>query len=156
MNHKAFFGIVFSVLLAFMGSTLSAQEETGRIEGRVIRMDDSPIRGVSVVVNELSRTDITDANGLFAFTGVPAGTYTVTLVLGTNLATLSTEVTAGQATLLEERVEWEFGFVETLTVYGASRRIERIVEAPSAVTVVNEEQIERIASHGQVPKMMDT
>ena len=155
MNHKAFLGIVFSVLFTFMSSTLSAQEETGRIEGRVTRMDDSPLRGVSVVINELSRTDITDVNGLFAFTGVPAGTYTVTLVLGTNLATLSAEVTAGQVTLLEERVEWELGFVETLTVYGASRRIERIVEAPAAVTVVNEKQIERIASHGQVPKMME-
>ena len=153
MNHKAFFGIVFSVL--FTSSTLFAQEETGRIEGRVIRLDDSPISGLSVVINELEITDITDANGLFAFTGVPVGTYTVTLVLGTNLATLSAEVTAGQATLLEERVDWELGFVETMTVYGASKRTERIVESPAAVTVVSEKQIARIASHGQAPKMME-
>jgi iron complex outermembrane receptor protein len=131
-------------------------QETGRIEGRVVRADGTPVGGVSVVVNELSLTDITDANGAFGFAAVPVGSYSVTFVLGTNVATQDqVQVTAGQATALEQQVDWVVGFAETLTVYGASRRIERIVEAPSAVTVVDEKEIAQDASHGQVPKLLE-
>ncbi|HSF16701.1 MAG TPA: TonB-dependent receptor [Vicinamibacteria bacterium] len=133
-----------------------AQNETGRIEGRVLRTDLSPVSGVSVVLNELSLTDITDANGLYGFPSVPAGTYSVSFILGANLITESgVVVTAGQTTHLEPTVDWEVGFAETLTVYGASRRVERIVEAPAAVTVVDEKEIEQVASHGQAPKLLE-
>lgn len=153
MNPKSAVAVISFIVLT--GSILFAQERTGRIEGRVTRMDDSPISGASIVINELSMTDITDANGLFAFTGVPAGSYTITLVLGTNLTTVEIEVAAGETAIVEEQVDWDLGFVETLTVYGASRRVERIVEAPAAVTVVDEEAIERAAAHGQAPKLME-
>jgi iron complex outermembrane receptor protein len=133
-----------------------SQDRPGRIEGRVLRSDDSAVSGVSVVLNELSMTTITDANGAFAFGGVAPGTYSVTFVLGANLTTTeNVSVGSGETTSIEERVDWTVGFAETMTVYGASRRVERIVEAPSAVTVVTEEQIERVASHGQIPKLME-
>jgi iron complex outermembrane receptor protein len=141
---------------ALLTSALTTAQETGRIEGRVVRADGTPVGGVSVVLNELSLTDITDANGGFGFSAVPAGTYSVTFVLGTNLVTKDqVQVAAGQAAAIEQQVDWEFGYAETLTVYGASRRIERIVEAPSAVTVIDEKEIEQDASHGQLPKLLE-
>ncbi|HLE71410.1 MAG TPA: TonB-dependent receptor plug domain-containing protein, partial [Vicinamibacteria bacterium] len=141
---------------ALLSSVLASPQETGRIEGRVVRADRTPVGGVSVVVNELSLTDITDANGAFTFSAVPAGAYSVTFVLGTNVVTQDqVQVTAGQSTSIEQQVDWEVGYAETVTVYGASRRIERIVEAPSAVTVVDEKEIEQDASHGQVPKLLE-
>jgi iron complex outermembrane receptor protein len=140
----------------FLAAAVASGQQTGRIEGRVLRADGTPVRGVSVVVNELSLTEITDSNGAFAFASVPAGTYSVSYALGSNVATQErVTVTAGQATSLEQQVDWDVGFAETLTVYGASRRVERIVEAPSAVTVVDEEEIAQVASHGQLPKLLE-
>ena len=150
---------------ALLSSVLASSQETGRIEGRVVRGSGTSsvgsagaegVGGVSVVVNELSLTDITDANGAFTFSAIPAGSYSVTFVLGTNVVTREqVEVAAGQATAIEQEVDWQVGYAETLTVFGASRRIERIVEAPSAVTVINEKEIEQDASHGQLPKLLE-
>ena len=82
---------------AMLIPALASAQETGRIEGRVVRPDGSAVGGVSVVVNELSMTDITDADGAFSFSSVPAGTYSVTFVLGTNVVTREqVQVTAGQ------------------------------------------------------------
>ena len=147
--------IVFGAC-TLLSSVLASPQETGRIEGRVVRADGTPVGGVSVVLNELSLTDITDANGAFAFSAVPAGAYSVTFVLGTNVVTQDqVQVAAGQATAIEQEVDWAAGFAESLIVYGVSRRIERIVEAPSAVTVVDEEEIAQDASHGQLPKLLE-
>ncbi len=132
-----------------------AQTANGSIEGRVLRTDDSPWSGVSVVVNELSLTDITDANGRFSFPSIPAGPYTLSFVLGANLTTASVTVVEGEPALMEQRMDRGAGFAETLTVYAASRRAERIVEAPAAVTVVDHEEIARDAAHGQLPKVLE-
>jgi hypothetical protein len=131
MNRIRFVHFVYVAAAALAAVQAFAQGETGRIEGRVIRTDDSPVSGVSVVVNELSLTEITDANGLFAFPSVPAGAYTVSFVLGTNLVTSEVTVAGGQPALIEQRVDWTAGFAETLTVlahraeWSASWRLPR-------------------------------
>ena len=43
--------------------------------------------------------------------------------------------------MVEKEVDWEIGFVETLTVTSASLQRERIVEAPAAIAVVGEQEI---------------
>ena len=139
----------------FAGVAL-AQEGGGRIEGRVVREDGTGIGGVSVVLLETSASEITGSNGTFTFSNVAAGTYSITLNLGENVLTLSgISVTVGKTTTVDETVDWDVGFAETLTVYSASRRIERIVEAPAAITTVDEDTISREASHGQVPKLVE-
>jgi iron complex outermembrane receptor protein len=150
---RRFFLVSISLLFS---STLAFPQEAGRIEGRVLGADGAPLGGVSVVLNELTLTAITDANGSFSFAPVPPGTYSVTFVLGSNVVTREqVEVAAGQPTSIEQQVDWTVGFAETLTVYGVSRRVERIVEAPASVTVVEEEAIEQEASHGQLPKLLE-
>ena len=132
------------------------QQSTGRIEGRVVRDDGSGVGGVSVVLNELSFTDITEASGTFHFSSVPTGSYTITFTLGETARTLiGVTVAAGATTQIEEPANWTDGFAETLTVQAASRRIERIVEAPAAVTSVPEAEIEGKASTGQLPKLLE-
>jgi outer membrane receptor protein involved in Fe transport len=42
-----------------------------------------------------------------------------------------------------------------ITVYAASRRAERIVEAPAAVTAISEREIAREITTGQLPKLLD-
>ena len=122
----------------------------------MVRDDGSGVGGVSVVLNELSFTDITEASGTFHFSSVPTGSYTITFTLGETARTLiGVTVTAGATTQIEEPANWTDGFAETLTVHAASRRIERIVEAPAAVTSVPEAEIEG-SFHGQLPKLLES
>ena len=142
--------------LALSTGVVVAQDRGGRIEGRLIRDDGSGVGGASVVLNETSATAITRSNGAFSFSSVPAGSYSISIVLGENLVTISgVNVSAGATSTLEETVNWEVGFTETLIVIATSRRLERIVAAPASVTRVPEGEIEEKASHGQLPKLLE-
>ncbi len=128
----------------------------GRIEGQVLREDGKGIQGVTVVLNELSLTDITRANGLFSFSGVAAGSYALSLALGDQVKPVTgVAVPAGATARVEEKLDSNSGLAETLTVVSASRRVERVVEAPAAITSVSEAEIEQKASHGQLPKLLE-
>jgi iron complex outermembrane receptor protein len=115
------------------------------------------VGGVTVVIIETSAAQITDSGGNYAFNNVPVGdNYTISFTLGVNVETQTgVAVTAGGSTQYDLTVGWDIGFAETLTVTAASRRIERIVEAPAAVTSISELEIQRNASHGQVPKLLE-
>lgn len=133
-----------------------AEAQQGRIEGQVSRADGRGVGGVTVVVSELSLSAITGADGAFAFSGVPPGTYTVSFALGDRADGMSgVVVEAGKTARADKTVDWTAGLAETLTVVSASRRVERVVEAPAAVTTVSEEEIEQKASHGQLPKLLE-
>ncbi len=137
-------------------SSLALAQGSGGITGTVSRESGVGVGGVAVVVNETGAADLTDSNGNFAFSRVAAGTYSLTFTLGDNVATAEgVEVTAGAEARVDQTVDWDISFAETITVTSASRRTERVVDAPAAVTVVTEAEIERQASHGQLPKVLE-
>jgi outer membrane receptor for ferrienterochelin and colicins len=146
---------VWAVLV--VGSALPALAQgTGSIEGRIVRQGGTPLGGVTVAIVDTSRVQLTGANGAFSFDQVPAGTYTVTFTLGDqSTAVEEVTVTAGRATALAPVVDWTVSYLDTITVYSASRQTERITEAPAAITVISEDQIEREGSSGQVPKLLE-
>jgi len=131
-------------------------QDSGMIEGTVVRDNGSGIGGVTVIINEIGAIEVTRRDGGFTFSSVPAGSYTLSFSLGENQTTeTGVEVKANSRTQLDKSVDWTVSFAETITVVSASRRPERIVEAPAAVTLVTEEEIERQASHGQAPKLLE-
>ena len=127
----------------------------GEIDGRVTRDGGSGVGGVTVVVSELGLVEITNSDGSFAFRNVPAGTYNLSFSLGDDADSKSVEVTDGGTATAEVAVDWDVSFAETITVYSASRRRERIVDAPAAVTIVSEEEILRESNSGQLPKVIE-
>ena len=150
------FRILCAVGLILLLASPALAQGNGRIEGKVTREDARGIGGVTVVVSELGAVEITSGDGSFKFNNVPSGTYTVTFNLGDNADSESgVEVAGGDTAQVDKIVDWDVSFAETITVYSASRRRERIVDAPAAVTVITEEQIEREATHGQLPKLLE-
>ena len=147
--------VAASLVCLGMAAGVQAQGD-GSVEGAITREDGSGIGGVVVVLNELGRAELTGGDGSFVFRGVPAGTYGLSFTLGNNVADESgVEVTAGGTAQVAKTVDWDVSFAETITVYSASRRRERIVDAPAAVTVLSQEEITRESSAGQLPKVLE-
>jgi len=150
--------LYFLLALGLLSTDLAfAQREAGSIIGKVTREDGSGVGGVTVVIIETSAAEITDSGGNYSFNNVPVGdAYTISFTLGVNVETQpGVAVTAGSSTRFDLTIDWDIGFAETLTVTAASRRIERIVEAPASVTSIGDLEIQRNASHGQVPKLLE-
>ena len=127
MTKRLFLSVLVSIPLFVV---TSFAQDTGRIAGRVAREDGTGVGGVTVVINEISMADITDQGGSFVFDNVPVGTYSITFILGESSDSESgIEVTAGMSATIEKAVDWEIGFVETMTVTSASlqRELYRIV-----------------------------
>lgn len=153
---KSLLLLVAFALLAAVAPVLEAQDAPGRIRGRLLDDDDRGIAGASVTIDALSRAEVTGPNGEFDFRNVPPGTYDLQFTLSDNVDTMNGVVVAvGQTTDADHTVGWNMSFADTVTVYSASRRLERVVDAPAAVTRISEEEIEREATHGQLPKLLE-
>ena len=148
--------LLCALVCLFLGTidSLSAQDN-GRLEVHLTNVDGQGVGGVTVLIVELQVADITNVDGRYVFSGIRPGSYTVIFTLGGNSLTRSdVRVEAGASTAVETSVDWRLAFAETVTVNAASRRQERIVDAPAAVTILTRQDIERQASAGQVPRTL--
>jgi TonB-dependent receptor len=105
--------LLLAALPLALASAVSAQDNTGRIIGRVVDAASAePLSGVQVVVNDGVVGTLTDLDGRFVLTNVPTGMVTLTAQsLGygtktvTDLQVLPEEVTPFNITLEQTAVE---------------------------------------------------
>ena len=126
----------------------------GRIEGRLTLPDGHGIPGVTVTATPASVSTITGADGQFALDEIPDGEQTVAFALA-DFAESVTVVVAGGSVRVDRTVDWVLRYTDTVTVTGAARRRERLVEAPSSANVVPAAVIARDGGHGQLPKLLE-
>jgi outer membrane receptor for ferrienterochelin and colicins len=145
------------VCLALVAFALAASAaENGSIEGRVTAKDGRGHGGIEVRVEGTQLITLTDAAGRYELSDVPPGTYTVAFQhRDRSIERTDVIVVANQVTVLDVPTEWDVTIVESMTVYSASRREERVVDAPAAVTVIDETQVEEKAASGQLPKLLE-
>ncbi len=129
-------------------------EGVGRIEGRVVSLDSKGVEGVLVRLEGRGGTTVvTDRRGGFTLEAVPAGPHRIVFSLGDDRAVLPVEVRAEATAEVRQDVDWSLSVADQLTVYAASRRREKIVDAPAAISTVSESEILREAPTGQMPAL---
>ncbi len=147
---------ILATLAAFTLTVGSAWAQgAGQIEGKVVRENDQGIGGVTVVVSELGLVEISNNDGGFRFNNVPSGSYTLSFSLGDSVESATVEVKGGETAQLTKKVPWDPSFLETITVFSASRRRERIVDAPASVTLITPQDLARENGTGQLPKVLE-
>jgi hypothetical protein len=132
------------------------QGADGRIEGRLVDADGKGVSGATVVLKEAETTTFTGLEGQFSFSRLQPGPYTITIVLGENPSLIrELVVSSGTVAVIEETVTWQRGFADSLVVRGASRQTERLMDAPSADTLIVSPEIELKAPQGQLAKLLE-
>jgi len=137
-----------------------AAQEAGTIKGNVTtQAGGAP--GVLVTITNaegsLNEFLLTDEAGDFHLADVPQGRYALEFS-ATGLEThVESDVTiqAGEVVELDIYMNSPMNIMEVLTVTSASRRPERVVEAPAAVSVITSQELERNTSHGQLPRLLE-
>lgn len=137
--------LLILLTLTFAAAELHAQA-TGVVTGRVTDADrQQPVSGASVVIVGTQRGTLTDANGRYELTGVPAGTHQVRAsLIGYAAADQSVTVAAGATATADLVLQPQAVMLEELVAvgYGTQRR-EAVT---GSVATVNAEE----ANVGQV------
>lgn len=132
--------LAFSLLPAAAG----AQAAAGRIEGVVSDSSGQPLANAQVTVSGTRLGTVTDAGGRFVIRAVPPGTYNLRVVrLGSVARTITgITVTAGtdsNVPVVLAGMAVDLGGI----VVSASRRPEKITDAPASITRIDASAIER-------------
>ncbi|MDX1996424.1 MAG: TonB-dependent receptor [Thermoanaerobaculia bacterium] len=146
--------LALAAALTLAAAPIHAQGNAGSLAGRVQTPEGAPVPDAQVVLRGPSRVATTGAEGTFDFATLPAGPGQLEAIGAECRGTATYTIVAGQKTEVEIVCE-PLTLTETITVSAVSRRPERIVEAPAAVTVVSAEEIAQEASSGQVPKLLE-
>ncbi|SEL78162.1 SusC/RagA family TonB-linked outer membrane protein [Parapedobacter koreensis] len=70
-------GVGMALLCLTLSCPTLGHAQTGGIQGKVVDENSNPLAGASVMIKELDRQAATNAEGLYSFTNVPQGTYTL-------------------------------------------------------------------------------
>ena len=138
--------------MALCAATASAQPTTGSIIGRVLDDQGAAIPGASITVNSPStgftRSDVTDAEGVYRLRALPVGTFDVTVELAgfTSLDRKGVVVNVGQTITIDFSMKVA-AVAETVVGTGEAPLIE--VSVSSVGGVVDIGRIESIPLNGR-------
>lgn len=157
MHTKVQFRLFFlmGILAVTMSVSVFAQ---GTVIGTIVdAKTKAPLKSVRVQVNKSTRYVLTGSNGLFRLENVPAGDQTIVASLVGRKSNIKpgVKIADGKTTEINfEMDEWETKFDE-VTVYGASKRKEKVTETPAAVTVITTAEIQRAARGNQLGRALE-
>lgn len=113
---------------------------------------------VNILVKGTSLGAATDNTGRYTIKRVPAGSHTLlfTLVGYSTLTRENVDVAENTDMIIDVELTAADVALGEVSVYGASLKRERITEAPAAVSVIDPRDIKLNASHGQLPRLLET
>ncbi len=142
------------VIMLAVVATVSAQ--SGNITGKVSGKDSSVASVVTVRIKDQKLRTTTNIQGVYTLSVVRPGEQAI-IFSGQGYKETSKKVTVkeGETVTLDMVLEELDVRMSEVTVYGAARRMQKITDAPAAVSVVLPSEIERANSHGQLAKTLD-
>jgi outer membrane receptor protein involved in Fe transport len=146
-----------AVLVALATPATAAAQETGTVTGTVTRAaDGGELSSVSVAIPAIGLSTITGTDGKYTLRRVPAGPRTIVFRwLGYRPTEVQVVVEPGATVTADAALEAVVISLGEIVVEGASRGPERIVEAPSAISVVPQEVLQNVAITGQAPVALE-
>lgn len=136
-------------LLTLLGVLLSitAFAQGGKVTGKIKdAQTGEALLGASVLVNGTNLGTVANTDGSFTLNGVPAGKQKVTVsFVGYVPLTKETTVVAGQTATLDFALEASIMLKEEVVV-SATRRPEKLTEAPASISVITARDLDQLAS----------
>ncbi len=128
MIRKSISTLIVSLVSLALAGSLSAQDQTGRIAGRVLdAMSQQAIANVNIVVEGQALGAMSGNDGTYAVRDVPAGTYQLTATsIGYGPLTQEVTVTAGETATVDFSLQVQAVVMEDIvaTGYGTQQRAE--------------------------------
>ncbi len=135
-------GALVAALVTIMAALPSAASaQGGRVTGTVTGAGNRPIADAQVVIVNTGFRAVTDVSGAFSIAGVPAGRYELRVArIGETPRTILIDVASGEtvANVQLIRAAVDLGGVTV----SATRRAEKVTDAPATVTVINTEALD--------------
>jgi len=143
-----------AALAMVLAGPASAAAQEGVVTGEIVAATSGqPLNGVQVTLAGTGFGGLTNANGRFLITRVPAGAYTIT-ALNVGYATVSQDitVTAGGTTVADFRMEVSAIDLDEIVVTGTAGAVERrkIGVALGSIDVSNVQEVTPIDGFSQV------
>lgn len=147
MKQKILFYLLAPIL---MSVSVSAQTGRGRIAGVVIdNVTEEPLPGANIFIEELKQGSVADKKGEFSFSGVPFGTYTLTVkFMGYQTATLKHNCGKGKCTEIIISLKAETKKLDEVVIIGKSEA-RKIRECAMPVSVISMKQLQGTVSDVQ-------
>jgi len=148
--------ILALVLLAIVTPQEVSAQATAAVRGRVTdSRNASPVRGMLVEIVGSRSATVTDGEGRYSLTGIPAGRHTLRFQwLGYRERDVALELGEGEVRVLDRTLDPEPIQLGEITVTSVSRQPERVVESPAAVTTVEPTRVRELALTGQAPLLV--
>lgn len=148
---------IFIVLITFFIATslFSQSAIKGIIKDKT---SNTPLEGVRISITNSNKGTISKKNGEFSIPNLKAGSYNLLVTyLGYKKREFpNVTVTEGQnLNLTIDLEEMESRFTEDVIVYGASKKAELAKNTPSAVTALNQVEIQKAARSNQVGNALE-
>ena len=144
MRHSAAIVLILSGLW-----TVQAAAQSGGVTGSVLDETGAVLQGATVSLNGPEGTRVTQSGsiGEYAFAGVSAGVYDVTVMLSGFSAVMVEDVIVTEATTAEvPSITLSLANFGDTVVVTASRTAVRVVDAPVTTSVVTGESLQTTAS----------
>ena len=137
----------YRLLLLMLGLTLTGWAQTGRITGNITdQATRQRLAGATVVIKGTAVGATSDNEGKFTVGNVPTGQQTVVVsFVGYALAERTVTLSADSDVKVDITLSEAINTVQDVVVL-ASRRAEKITEAPATISVISSRDLDRLPS----------
>ncbi len=139
---------IYLILLSLLCVAQAALAQGGAIKGKVIGADsEGALVGASVLVQGTSKGATTNANGEFLISDLAAGNYNLRIsYVGYSYPTIPVTVGSGTTTDIGSISMKASVMIGNEVVVSASRRAEKLTEAPATISLISSRDIEMLPS----------